>query len=150
MASMKRFYGLVLVAAWSLLLPLQVAAAEKDIQALNDGWNKAFNDGDVYALAELYDENAVVSPGDARIVEGRDSIRELFKGFITGGLGEHRIQPIDTHANDDMIYQVAVWQARGEPDGGVKPLYEGILMTVFVRNDRDEWRIKSHVWNMAE
>ena len=62
-------------------------AADGDIAALeaaDQAWLKAFNSGNADAIANLYDENAVLLPPGAPAAKGRAAIRALLKNEMDG------------------------------------------------------------------
>ena len=59
--------------------------AQTTVEALNNTWNKAFNNSDASSLASLYAENAVLSPGNGKVLTGRAEIQNLFKSFFEAG-----------------------------------------------------------------
>ncbi|MDX1605431.1 MAG: DUF4440 domain-containing protein, partial [Candidatus Competibacterales bacterium] len=73
-------------------------AAEHDPMAtaeeLAAAWDEAFNAGDTAAVAAMYAEDARLSPGDGRVLEGRAAVQELFQGFIDYGVNNHMIEVI--------------------------------------------------------
>jgi len=48
------------------------------LQAVDRTWEKSYNAGDVDAVANLYDENAVLLPPGAPAVHGRPAIKAFF------------------------------------------------------------------------
>src|SRR5690349_7009824 len=70
----------VLLAATCLCLPVPALAQDKAaIQTLNDQFTKAFNAGDIAAVAAHYTEDAVVLPPGAEMVLGRNAILTFWK-----------------------------------------------------------------------
>jgi len=52
---------------------------------LHQAWEKAYNSGDVDALVELYEPDAMVFPQPGNPVTGRDAIREALVPFVALG-----------------------------------------------------------------
>jgi ketosteroid isomerase-like protein len=78
-ATLKHLGAWVLCALLTLVVPHLALASDKLVEEANSTWNKHFNNGDAHALAALYDENAVVSPGDYRTIQWREEIEKLFR-----------------------------------------------------------------------
>src|SRR5256885_10620130 len=77
-----KWIGAALVA---LAASANALAANSDIAALeavDQAWLKAFNTGNAEAMANHYDENAVLLPPDAPAVKGRAAIRTFLKGAM--------------------------------------------------------------------
>jgi uncharacterized protein (TIGR02246 family) len=117
--------------------------------AANQAWNDAFNRGDNAALAALYAENAVLSPGNGATIHGRDAIRQLFQGFLDNGVNGHAIEVIEAGGDDQVRYQVAKWGAFGAESNGSKPHFGGILTSVLEKTAGGQWLIRLHTWNAA-
>lgn len=125
--------------------------ARATAEQLNKTWNDAFNRQDAEALAALYDANAIVSPGNGEIVQGRQEIQQLFEGIFDNGMHDHSIEVIRSDRDGNSLYEVARWQVRGRAeDGGEKPVYGGVLVNHFQRDDGGDWQSQSHVWNMQQ
>jgi uncharacterized protein (TIGR02246 family) len=54
------------------------------LEAVDQAWAKAYNAGDVDAIANLYDEQAVLLPPGAPAASGRAAIREFFTKDVAG------------------------------------------------------------------
>jgi len=71
-----------LVAAAILTASIPVLAADTDVavlEAIDQAWASAFNTGNIDAVANIYDENAVLLPPGAPTVTGKAAIRAFFK-----------------------------------------------------------------------
>lgn len=119
------------------------------LSALNTQWNKAFNNGKPGAIAMLYDENAILSPGNGEVLTGRDEIENLFRSFIENGVHDHSIEIIKVHRDGNILYQVSRWSASGVEENGTKPVFGGILVNIFHRKPDGEWKSHLHIWNVS-
>lgn len=131
-------------------MPLSQAFAGEAAQLaaeLNDTWNAAFNRGDAAAVAALYAEDAILSPGNGEILKGRDAIRGLFQGFIDNGVHDHSIEVIKARQSGNVLYEVARWQAHGTDANGETTTFGGILVNTFHQGDDGTWQSHAHVWN---
>ncbi len=114
---------------------------------LNDKWNAAFNRGDAAGVADLYAEDAVLSPGNGEALKGRDAIQGLFQSFIDNGVHDHSIDVIEAHQSGDVLYEVAKWKAHGKDEKSKPVSFGGILVNTFRQNAEGQWRSHLHVWN---
>lgn len=121
------------------------ALAEK----LNQNWNTLFNKGDVKAIAQLYSETAIISPGNGQILKGRTEAETLFQSFVDNGVHEHSIEVIDSYIDGNTLYQVSNWSASGQEQDGVSPTFGGVVTLVSKLNKQGEWKLQVHSWNMA-
>lgn len=126
-------------------------ADEHDPVAIAKGlaaaWDEAFNAGDVAAIGAMYAEDARLSPGDGRVLEGRAAIEELFQGFIDYGVNNHAIEVVDASGDGDMLYLIGRWSANGPEQDGNVPSFGGVLSNVFHKDGDGNWHSQLHVWN---
>ena len=102
-------------------------------------FEQAFNDGDLDALMELFEPDAVFVAQPGQVVSGHDQIREGLTAFLATG-GTMRISHIATVAGPDtaLVYQRWVLEGNG-PDG--QPLnMGGLISDVVRRGDDNNWR----------
>ena len=150
--SMVSRLALAALLGLAFAMPAQAESAQEIANDQNSNWNRLFNNGKLEQLAGLYAEDAVISPGNGEVIEGRPAIREFFHGLIGGdvlGLHNHSLDVIVTEGKGDWLYEIARWRASGPPQDGVMPFYEGIATIIFRRTDDGEWLIHSHTWNQA-
>ena len=133
----------------SLLQAEDITGGRAVITALNTKWNKAFNSGDPKSVAALYNENAILSPGNGEVLEGRDAIEGLFRSFIENGVHNHTIEIIDVHHDGNTMYEVSKWSAYGAEKDGTKPVFGGIFVNVFRIGSNGEWKSHLHTWNTS-
>lgn len=138
---------------FGLMVSNTVFAADIDakatVESLNASWNQALNSGNAHALAQLYAEDALLSPGNGQVLTGRAEIEKLFQGFVDGGVHNHTLEIVKVGGNDKTLYQVARWNANGAEKDGKKPSFGGITTSVFEKDVNGKWVARSHVWNAA-
>ncbi len=141
------YLALAVLFGAGLAMPVQAETAMELAREHNRDWNRLFNNEDADSLAELYAEDALVSPASGEVIEGRDAIRELFQGYVDSGLNKHRLTIVRAAGSGDWFYEVAEWRVSGAPKNAMIPLYKGIVTIIFKRNDSGDWLIHSHTWN---
>ncbi len=119
------------------------------IETLNSRWNEAFNSGKPESMTELYDQSAVLSPGNGEVLVGKMAIEGLFRSFIENGVHNHTIEIIDTHFDGNTLYEVSKWNAYGQEENGKKPEFGGILVNIFHADENGEWKSHLHLWNVS-
>ncbi|KND61606.1 Ketosteroid isomerase [Candidatus Burkholderia verschuerenii] len=124
-------------------------AADSSVEHANALWDQTFNKGDAHALAALYDEKAVVSPGNGKTVQGRDEIEKLFKSFFDAGVHDHATSVVHASHHGNVMYETANWSAMLDKDGK-KQAFKGVLLKVMTRGTDGKWRTTAHTWNAAE
>lgn len=120
------------------------------IEEINTLWNNALNSGNVEALAKLYTENALLSPGNGKTLIGRAEIQNLFSSFVEVGVHNHKLDIIESGGSDNMVYQVARWSAQGAETNGDIPTFGGITTSLLEQNSTGSWLTRSHVWNINQ
>lgn len=142
--------ALVALLGLAFAVSAQAESAMEIARDQNSNWNRLYNDGKHGELAQLYAENALISPANGEVIEGRAAIQEFFQGLGGGdnlGIHNHRLDIIKAEGKGDWLYEIAKWRATGAPKNAVMPLYQGIATIIFRRTDAGEWRIHSHTWN---
>lgn len=119
------------------------------VEKLNSEWNAHFNNADLESLVRLYAEDATISPGNGKTLQGHRDIQDLFSGFLANGLHNHTIDTISSFRQGNAITQIARWQAIGQAADGYKPVYGGILVNVFKLDEKGNWKTYLHLWNMS-
>jgi uncharacterized protein (TIGR02246 family) len=117
------------------------------IRANNDRWNKGFNTGDAASVADLYTADATILPHTHDVVKGVEAIRDFWKSVIEAGFRSHRIELIDVHAQGDLAFEIAKWQAEGPAGKGNRQEFGGSLVNVFERQSDGSWKCRLHIWN---
>ncbi|SAL11376.1 SnoaL-like domain protein [Caballeronia turbans] len=145
--SLRQFGAGVLFA----LIASQTAFAQHDkvIDDANTAWNAAFNKGDARALGALYDEKAVVSPGNGTTVQGRADVEKFYKGLFDAGFRDHTIDVVSAKRVGNLMYQTANWTAVAEKDGK-KTSYKGVVLKVLAKGADGKWRTTAQTWNAAQ
>lgn len=118
-----------------------------ELQRANDGWNSAFNSGNVDAVAALYTPDAVVLPSTHAVVRGTSAIKDFWNGTISAGVKDHRIEMIDALSVGEIAYATGKWSANASGEGGETQRYEGTIVTIFRRQGDGSWRACLHTWN---
>jgi uncharacterized protein (TIGR02246 family) len=119
-------------------------------ESANATWNQALNSGNASALAALYAENAILSPGNGKTLSGRTEIAALFKSFVDSGVHNHTLEIIEVGGNENLIYQVAKWNANGANKDGKSPSFGGITTSVLELGKDGKWLARTHVWNARD
>lgn len=120
------------------------------VTSANEAWNAAFNSGDMQKLASFYAENATLSPGNGQTMSGREAIANLFQSFIDAGVHGHRLETVEVGGDENALFQIAKWSAKGAPANGVAPEFGGITMNVMKKDANGNWLTHAHVWNAAQ
>jgi len=118
-------------------------------EKLNQNWNALFNKGDAKAVAQLYSETAILSPGNGQVLKGQTEVETLFQSYVDGGVHNHAIEVVDSYRDGNTLYQVSNWSASGQEAGGVTPTFGGVVTLISKLNEQGEWKLQLHSWNVA-
>lgn len=142
--------GLVMLAVAACSSPSADFDAEAVVSSANEQWNTAFNNKEIDALVDLYSEQATLSAGDGKVLNGQQEITTLFEGFFDYGLHNHQIDTLATYSAAGQVSQLANWSANVAGENGEMVTVQGVLMTVLQQNSQGDWEVVSHIWNMAQ
>ena len=144
----KKIIALLILAAVTLSVNTHASEDGPNFEKINDNWNAAFNNKDAQAVAALYTERASLSPGNQKVLVGREAIQALFQSFIDAGVHDHAIEVISTHTADGLAYQTSNWSAKGAADkDGVEASIGGVLTSILQRQEDGTWKSMMHIWN---
>ena len=121
-----------------------LAADERREQSVEDSvqqWEDRYNAGDVAAVAEFYDDEAVFYTGE--VLEGRQEIRDYLQSLIDDGFTEFSQELVETDIQGDVAYTVINYELRGE-DG--EAVVEGYSMAV-AEEEAGDWKIQRTISN---
>ncbi|MDO9051527.1 MAG: DUF4440 domain-containing protein [Methylotenera sp.] len=121
--------------------------AKAEVETLNKSWNQAFNNANAGLLASMYSDNALVSPGNGKLLNGPKDIENLFKSYFEAGLKNHKLEIVSAVVVDKTLHQVAKWSASGADKDGAQVTYRGITTSLYQRDLNGKWVAHSHIWN---
>ena len=117
------------------------------IAAVSADWKRAYNAGDVAAVARLYADDAVLSAPGLPAVLGNAAIRDYFVAtiaqFASLGLTVEDRPLVDIVAAGDLAWQ---WQTYKVVDRAGAIVDAGKLVTL-LRRVNGQWRIAGDTWN---
>ena len=102
-------------------------------------WSKAFANKDLGAMMELFEPDAIWVSDDGKVVEGLDSIREVFADFLALGavFNAETPQIIETAG---IALVCSRWTVRGEGADGTAIDIAGRTADVMRRGSDGRWR----------
>lgn len=106
----------------------------EDIEALEAGYLKAFNEGNAAACAAFYAEDSLYAACGSEPVRGRRAIEELHAEVIASGLKILALRSTDVAADGRLAFAVETI----ETDQG-----NTTALLVFERQEDGAWRIRA-------
>ncbi|MET0527021.1 MAG: SgcJ/EcaC family oxidoreductase [Microvirga sp.] len=134
------------LAAFCFCLPVSALAQDKaSIQTLNDQFTRAFNAGDMAAVAALYTEDAAVLPPGAEMVWGRTAIQAFWKA-ASEQLGNAKltavdVKPLGSEAARE-IGTFSLW-TKGQPPQEISGKY----VVIWEKVGGADWKLATDIWN---
>jgi uncharacterized protein (TIGR02246 family) len=107
---------------------------------LNQAWEKAYNDGELDALVELYEPEATIIPEPGSPVTGQAAIREALAPLVALK-GQIQLRTTAVIESGDLAVVYAEWSLTGgtDPSGGPVNL-EGRSTELMRRQPDGSWR----------
>ena len=136
-----------LFGATVLLLLLCMACAdpvqdEEQLRSRSQAWEDAFNAGDAKELAAIYSTDAMLLPPNSEFVKGRESIEELWAGFIEGIQGKLEIEEVLLQGDLANLVGIYILEAEGEV------VDKGKYIEVWKRVG-GQWELYRDIWNTS-
>jgi uncharacterized protein (TIGR02246 family) len=125
--------------------------ARAEIERLGQQWEEAANTGQVERLMEVYAPDAVILPPGGPIIEGSETIRELFRQEFERFDTKIAFTTTEIEVEGDMAYRRGRYVWRGTPRGTGQPLEtRNKFLEIWKRQPDGTWRIAVDMWNPAE
>ena len=122
--------------------PGEAAETRRAIAATTARYVEASRAGDAHALAQLYDEHAILLPPDGQPVEGRDSIEAYWKRGLESGFELHTTR---MEASGGVAYSIGRWSL---PATDAESADSGKLVLCWKWID-GAWRLTADIWNSS-
>ena len=135
-----------LLTATCLCLTVSAMAQDKaTIQSLNDQFTRAFNAGDIAAVAAHYTEDAVVLPPGAEMVLGRNAILTFWKS-AADQIGDIKLTAVDVKPlGSNAAREIGTFSLRTK--GAQSQQDTGKYVVVWEKVGGD-WKLATDIWNM--
>jgi ketosteroid isomerase-like protein len=120
---------------------------EEDVKAAYAAWDAAFGKADAKAIAAFYAEDAIFLPPNHEVMKGPAGVEKFFAGIFGMGATGHKLELIEAHGDDKVIFAAAKWSANGKDANGKDQPWGGIATHVFERQGDGSLKIKLHTFN---
>jgi uncharacterized protein (TIGR02246 family) len=121
------------------------------VQAVSKRIIAADNSGDIGAVSELYENEAVWLPPTGPVVEGKATILARYKTSFNQLKLEYSEQSVETQIGGDWAFDRGFVRGMATPKDGsaAKMTFDKYIMIVHRGKDQ-RWRIARLMWNPAE
>jgi len=140
----------IFLAAWAGLLagcgtpPGESPAADrKAVEATVNRYVEATNKGDADALAQLYEDDAVLLPPDHQPIEGRTAIGEFWRQGTDEGL---EVTTLRLDVQGGIGYLVGQYTL---PETDEEPADSGKTVMCLKRQRDGSWKVTADIWNSS-
>jgi uncharacterized protein (TIGR02246 family) len=101
--------------------------------------DRAFNDGDIDAVLNLYEDFAVVVTEPGKTARGTDELRRFFKAVVASGASARQIKTHVIEADDLALFLSRWTLTSGTGDGDVSSR-QFVATTVFRKQPTGGWK----------
>jgi ketosteroid isomerase-like protein len=107
-----------------------------------DIWVKAFNAGDIQALASVYTENCVLMPPNATSAQGRQGVKAAFHFQLREGF-QIGMSTGETEVRGDVAYRRGAYEYKDRHGASTE---QGKYLQIWRKFDK-VWLLSRHIWN---
>jgi len=133
---------------FALVSPYPALAQDKLVEEAKATCDTYFSKGDAHGLAALYDEKAIILPGNGKTIQGREEIEKVFKSFFDVGVHDHSIDVVHASQIGNLMYETTNWSAVQEEDG--RKTQYCVLLKVMTKSVDGKRHTAAHTWNAEE
>ena len=127
------------------------ARARAEIDSLGREWEEAANRAEVDRLVAIYAPDAVILPPGGPVIEGSETIRELFRQEFERFDTKLAFTTQAIEVEEDMAYRRGRCVWRGTPRlSGQTVETTNKFLEVWRRQSDGSWRIAVDMWNPSE
>ncbi|HJR54854.1 MAG TPA: DUF4440 domain-containing protein [Gemmatimonadota bacterium] len=125
--------------------------ARAEIDSLGREWEEAANRAEVERLVEIYAPDAVILPPGGPVIQGSETIRELFRQEFERFDTRLAFTTQAIEIEGDMAYRRGRYVWRGTPRlSGQTVETANKFLEIWRRQPDGSWRIAVDMWNPAE
>ena len=124
------------------------AADESAIRALDAQWEKAAAARDVDGTVSYYSDDAVVLPGNAPIVQGKEAIRTLWKSLLSPDISlSWQATKVDVARSGELAYLIGTYTLTAKDAQGKPATDHGKLVEIFKKKGDGPWKVAVDMYN---
>lgn len=140
--------GLLAVVGWLLALhPARASDATEQIPLLIVKWEKAFAEGDIDWIANIYTTDGLLLPPGSPAIEGREAIHKAWKGYreIPGVAFAFESVRVEASPSGDMAWEFGTYTFDFDSDTG-RVETAGKYILVWKKVD-GAWQVAADIFN---
>lgn len=101
--------------------------------------DEAFNRGDIEAVLDCYEDEAIMVVGPDKLAHGKDELRKTFKEILKLGFKATQLKTRTLQTVDVALF-ISQWHLEGRTQEGKEFAKEYIATTVFRRQPDGQWK----------
>ena len=118
-----------------------------DIVEQSRAFSAAYERGDLDAMMAIYSDHAVIMPGNAESIQGREALRAYWALDAGRRITHHEATPEAIRVEGDMASDYGVYDISGINGGESWGPFRGKYLIVWERHPDGEWRMQLDMWN---
>jgi len=124
------------------------AADEQTIRDLDAKWEKTAGARDLDGTLSFYSRNAVVLPGNAPIVIGKDAIRALWVSLLSPDISlSWQATKVDVARSGELAYLIGTYTLTAKDAQGKPATDHGKLVEIFKKKGDGPWKVAVDMYN---
>ena len=124
-----------------------MTAVTQEIEQRVREFENAFNQGDLEALAELYEEDATVMPPDGETLTGRQAIQRFWQGVQESGFRKAALHVQHVQADGDLAVEVGTAELIGAAGDAKSATVPVKYVVAWRRRGGGPWKLAVDIWN---
>lgn len=146
-------WGCLVVLLWATACkqppPVDTPAAdEQTIRELDAKWEKTAEARDLDGTLSYYSDDAVVLPGNAPIVQGKEAIRALWKSLLSPDISlSWQATKVDVARSGELAYLIGTYTLTSKDAQGKPATDHGKLIEIFKKKDDGSWKVAVDMYN---
>jgi uncharacterized protein (TIGR02246 family) len=124
------------------------AADEQTIRDVDAKWEKAAEARDLESTLSYYSDDAVVLPGNAPIVQGKDAIRALWKSLLSPDISlSWQATKVDVARSGELAYVIGTYTLTSKDAQGKPATDHGKLLEIYKKKGDEPWKVAVDMYN---
>ena len=148
----KFFNKLSLVIILLVMFILSCKSTQEDsmmvynaINAANEKFMSAFNQGDAVGMAALYTEDGQILPPNGDFVSGREAIHKFWKSLMDMGIKKAKLEIVEVEGHGDTAIEVSKYTLYGADN---QALDNGKYIVIWKKVD-EQWKLHRDIFNSS-
>ena len=126
--------------------PSKTKSDMKIIHENIESFSKAYMDGDIEALVNMYTEDGKIFPNNRKIIAGKTDLLTYWNIPEGARIINHKVTPIEINIENDTAYDYGYYEGKTLTKDKKEISWQGKYIIVW-KKVNDEWKIHLDIWN---